>query len=187
MLFILSNIPKETSYAYKLATFTIKTRPNPADSYRHVVEAFRRLRSRKIWKENVKGGVYVVEVKHNLTGWHVHIHAIILARFIPQRLLSKAWQAVSGSPIMDIRQAPNRGVITYLTTYLTKTQLSSADQLIANEALFGTRLFSVFGAAYQINRTFKAPPFLCPVCGESDWMAERALDRGFSIESLVPS
>lgn len=49
---------------------------------RAMVKAFVRLRRSKLWRENVTGGAYGVEVTNKGNGWHPHIHTVIDCRWL---------------------------------------------------------------------------------------------------------
>lgn len=51
-----------------------------------------------------------------------HIHLIARGPFLPQRVLSRWWHQLNGSPVVDVRRvhSPN-GATHYLTKYLTKS------------------------------------------------------------------
>ena len=44
---------------------------------RKLVEMFRDLRRKKLWKDNIKGGEYCLEVTKNENGYHIHIHSLV--------------------------------------------------------------------------------------------------------------
>jgi len=53
-------------------------------------------------------------------GWP-HAHILARTSYLPQRLLSRHWQQLTGAPVVDIRAVTDdRGPAHYLTKYLTK-------------------------------------------------------------------
>jgi len=60
--------------------------------------------------------VGVVEAQPQRT----HLHLCVRSDFIPQRLLSKLWQEVHLSPIVDIRSIKRLDMVRYLAKYLSK-------------------------------------------------------------------
>jgi hypothetical protein len=62
-----------------------------------------------------------------------HLH-VLAGVYLPQEWLSRAWQAVGGGRIVDVRYVDVHRVAGYLAKYLTKDSLGSLPP--------GTRLFS---------------------------------------------
>lgn len=89
-----------------------------------LADAFRRLRSRKAWKNKVTGGVSFLEVKWNADPgrWHAHLHVLIEGRYWDQREIAAEWLACTGdSHVVDIRAVPEGdAMIKYITKYATK-------------------------------------------------------------------
>src|SRR5204862_1110655 len=52
------------------------------DFVRRLRRNFGKLRHRKIWKNNVTGGVAGIEVTNKGKGWHPHLHALIDCRWL---------------------------------------------------------------------------------------------------------
>lgn len=67
------------------------TVPNIADEeitrtmLRDLLTSFRRLRNMKLWRQNVTGGVYGMEVTNKGEGWHPHIHIVADCRWLALR------------------------------------------------------------------------------------------------------
>jgi hypothetical protein len=63
---------------------------------------------RQLWVRlgpRVRGGFYAIEPIHKGRGWHVHIHAILDADYLPQAELSRLWHEITGDAyIVDIRR-----------------------------------------------------------------------------------
>ena len=115
---------------------------------------FRRLRSSKLCKRRLRGGVAFLELKwvKVTEHWHPHLHVICEGTFIPQDQLAAAWKKVTGdSYIVDIRFVADRNqVAKYVTKYASKplsgTFLNRPEQLDdAINVLQGRRLFTTFG------------------------------------------
>lgn len=172
----------EYGASYKHLTLSIANYPDLCDQVNHLVKSFRRLRHLRLWQRYVYGGAYVVEIKRNKTGWHAHLHIIISAKYIPWEELREAWTAVSGGLGCYLKKIPRRKIVYYLTKYMTKIELSDADQRAATEALSGKRLFQPFGSWYdQINK-IPTPVCKCPVCEHWNWefgSVSQAVDRLF--------
>ena len=116
--------------------------------------SFRKLRTDKIWKRDVDGGVAFLEIKWNAKSsrWHPHLHVIMACGYLPQTWLSATWLRVTGTSfIVDIRRPTDaENVIRYITKYGSKpldhSFVNDDDRLDeALEALHGRHLAIVFG------------------------------------------
>ncbi len=140
----------------RLVTLTLRHRPEPlAHTVTRLYGAFAALRRRPWWKGHVDAGAAVVEVKRNAKAgtWHVHFHLIVLGDFLPQRVLSREWLAVTGdSPVVDVRAIwRDARAVDYVTKYLTKQTDASTyndhDTLCEYVvAMHGRRMIATFGA-----------------------------------------
>lgn len=135
----------------KFITLTLKQSDEElAVSVHRIKEAFRRMRSCIVWKSQVRGGFWVLEIKRNTEscGWNVHLHAIIDSAYLPQDWLSRTWLRYTGdSYIVDIRKAtPSK--TRYMTKYVTKgSDVSAEGELLwlYYESLHRMRDVSTFG------------------------------------------
>lgn len=124
----------------------------------HLRRSFRRLRSRKLWKTLVTGGVYTIEVTLNIeTGlWHPHLNAIIDGRYFPQPLLRKLWHDVTGgAKIVWVSKVHDRqGAARELAKYIGKPQdvITWPETKIRDYAyaVNGERLVQTFGHVYGL-------------------------------------
>ena len=89
----------------KMVVLTVKNGLDLWERFTHLMKSFRRLRQRAWWKKRVAGGIYGLEVTYGRGGWHVHLHIIVDAAFLPNRpadkargdvLLKEEWEAVTG-------------------------------------------------------------------------------------------
>ena len=161
----------------KLVTLTVPNQADAYDAFRLLVQSFRKLRGTAWWKKHVDGGVYVMEATFRNDLWHVHLHCIILALYMPQAELSDLWKTASGAIIVDVRQIrKGTDTIQYLTKYVTKTDVPLEQQGKLSYALKGSRLYSTFGSWHSIK--LKVPRVECPCkkCGSNDWVWEGFLD-----------
>lgn len=63
---------------------------------------------------------YFLVWERTKSGWP-HAHLLLRAPFIPQAWLSRAWENLTGAPIVDIRRVHTAGqVVFYISKYLTK-------------------------------------------------------------------
>lgn len=141
----------------KLITLTLAPRNEPLrDTITRIIRAFNRLRQRAVWKQLVSGGIYVVEITRHpkREHWHVHIHALIDAKFLDQRWLSEQWHSITGdSYIVDIRRA-DQGAPKYISKYVQKHSeqaLEEWEMWPFYEELRGKRLIGAFGNEPAIN------------------------------------
>lgn len=119
-----------------------------------LLASFRRLRQTELWKQHVRGGVAVMEIKKGAGGfgWHPHLHIIALGGYMPQALLSDAWRKSSGgSFVVDVQRARRQDDATsYACKYASKgwTAEVARDPDALDEcitALRGRRLLTFFG------------------------------------------
>ncbi len=139
----------------RFLTLTLRARSEPlSDTITRLYKSFSRLRTLKLWRKSVTGGVAFLEVKRSRSGpwWHVHLHAIIQGRFINKTKLSRAWERVTQDSFMvDIRLIRNNADAThYVAKYASKpldpTTTREHNALVeAIEALRGRRLCTTFG------------------------------------------
>jgi hypothetical protein len=117
--------------------------------------SFNLLRRRSFWKANVTGGAAFCEVKLGSTpgNWHVHLHCLVVGRWMEQKQLVHEWHAVTGdSVIVWIEAATGRDhVIRYVSKYVsqgaTKEVYDNPDTLDEMLlALKGRRLCTTFGS-----------------------------------------
>ena len=121
-----AHIPK--SARLRFITLTLKHSSLPlAAVLKRLRDAFSTLRNRKLWKDHVKGGVAVLEVKLSKSGfWHPHLHIMVEGSYLPREDLSAAWHEITGdSYIVDIRKVDDaeddaRELARYVTKYICK-------------------------------------------------------------------
>lgn len=92
----------------KFITLTQQQRDEPlTDSIDRLYANFRKLRSRKDFRDKCKSGIWFSQVTYN-TGtrsWHPHLHIIADMDFVRQAKLSTLWEDVTtDSKIVDIRR-----------------------------------------------------------------------------------
>lgn len=88
----------------------------------------RRIEYALVWEKTKKG--------------YPHAHILLRAPFIPQAFLSRAWERLSGAPIVDIRRVRTQGeAAAYVSKYLAKDPAVPA----------GYR-------RYRTSRQYSAPP-----------------------------
>lgn len=136
---------------------TLKSSDEPLEvQLRRLGHSFGRLRRTKLWRSSVVGGVAVKEMTWNAdTGqWHPHIHAVLDAKYMPQKVLRRLWHEITGDAevvwISAVTDRPN--VARELAKYIGKPQHLAA--LDANQirsyatAIHLCRLVATFGNCY---------------------------------------
>ncbi len=143
----------------KFVTFTMKHNSKPLSAQlKHLTDSWREFRRYKFWKDGVAGGIWFLQVKKSkATGqWHPHLHVLINAEFMPQSLLSQAWElATQDSKIVDIRQVHNaEKVANYVARYVSRPSnlkdIAPLDRIELVTAMHGKRLFGKFGDAKNL-------------------------------------
>lgn len=109
----------------RFVTLTIATPGMPlTKAIDKLLVSFRRLRSSKLWKAHVTGGVAVLEVKRSSRSprWHPHLHILCEGSYISQQALSHVWRAITRSSfIVHVRFVGDaEKAIAYVTGYVTK-------------------------------------------------------------------
>lgn len=179
-------------------TFTVPNTENEHASpllLRELMASFRRLRSYKIWKENVRGGVVSVEITDKGNGLHPHLHTLVECQWLalktprPHRSddaetlatkfrcaaeeLNEVWQKATRQPgrkSLWIRRC-NIGAVDEVLKYALK----SDDALKCQNAigpvlrmLDSVRTVATFGCCHGL----KLPPDeykLTCECGGTEW------------------
>jgi len=163
----------------KLITLTIPTQGDDAASgFKMIVDAFRKLRKDRLFR-SIKGGAYSYEVIPHNSYFHIHLHLLVDAPFIPQTILFAAWRRIIGIQYasVDIKAATHAAAREYITKYAAKNHSISTDpDLIWKlyEAIKGRRLFGTFGTWYNVKMDDdptvdeRAPKAgVCPCCGST--------------------
>jgi hypothetical protein len=163
----LENAPKNH---HRFVTLTLKHSDAPLhDQVRRLYRCFKKLRDSEWWKKTQDGGAFMLEVKHNGTHWHPHLHIISAGRFMRKEDLSGAWLRATGdSMIVDIRAIDSaKDVVHYVCKYVTKgtsPQVWQRDEL-ADQFVIGTKRVRACGT-YGTWRRFRL--LAAPVTA-TDW------------------
>lgn len=170
--FMISCQHRIPTYGVKFLTLTIPNTHDLPGTVRFIIRAFRKFRNRRDFKRHVHGGAYVIEITESNGSWHVHIHALIYAKFWPINEISRIWESCSGGRIVWIKAVTGDAKATYLTKYVSKSSLSLEHQMYASLCLKSFRLLNPFGGWHAISRMFINPISLCPQCGGSCWVPD---------------
>lgn len=139
----------------------------------HILELkkwFTRLRHRKFCS-NWEGGLYSIEITNEGAGWHLHLHALVNARFIDNRSLATEWGAVNGGLgyIVKVKDCRDRDYLKEVTKYAVKGSnlagWSPSEIKTFIEAFRGVKCFGVFGSLYGKRTEF------------ADWLAALGTER----------
>lgn len=161
----------------RMLTLTLKHSDTPLRAQvSRIYRAFRVLRTRRCWKNNVDGGAAVLEIKHSWNDqlWHVHLHVVYHGAPIDQKVLKALWWKITGdSFVVDIRLlgGPEDGA-RYVSKYVSKpfsnTVVNKPDALCELlSALAGRRLVLTFGTwrGFKLTEKIDATDWksLCPL------------------------
>lgn len=126
---------------------------------------FTKLRRRK-FATGWRGGFYSLQVTNQGKGWHLHLHALVDARWIDEMQLKEEWRSVTNGMgyNVKVKDARAEDYLREVTRYVIHSaQLASwqPDQLREFlQAFQGKRTFGVFGSLYGVRTEF------------AEWVAE---------------
>ncbi len=145
----------------KFVTLTITNIPDLERGHvQELKKMFSKLRRSKFCR-NWKGGFYSIEVTHKKRGWHLHIHALVDARWIDSGGLKDAWAAATSGYgyIVKVKDARSNTYLAEVTKYVVKgSQLSlwnPARISLFVKAFDNVRTFGVFGTLYGARTKFR--------------------------------
>jgi hypothetical protein len=167
--FLIKNTKLGPHERYRFLTLTVESQPDLKKMIKFVLKSFRRLRQRAYWRNQVSGGCFVIEVKYGKYGWHVHLHAIVVSKYMPQKILLAHWRKIAGRAGVHIMGIKSSAVIGYISKYMTKPSVLPEKLPEVNAAMKGLRLFSPFGTWYNMNKLYIRRVCGCPECGVSHW------------------
>jgi len=136
---------------------TVKSSPTPLrEQLAFLRKTLARLRRSKLWKANVHGGAYVIEITRNAETalWHPHVHIIYEGNFLPFKQLRAEWHRITGhSEIVWIAEvAGAKSMAAELSKYLGKpARLDTWPNFALLEyirAIRGARLLQTFGKCH---------------------------------------
>lgn len=166
---IFSLVKQDYEYRLKFLTLTIGNQKEIKPAVKHLCHSFSKFRNSKEWRQKVLGGIYVIEVTGSPGAWHVHIHAIVLAKYYDVYQISKTWKKYSGGKIVDIRIARTNTLSTYLSKYISKSSVKSEYLNHVSSEMKSIRLINPFGNFIGYAKSFKKRPTICKQCGHSFW------------------
>ena len=120
---------------------------------------FGALRRRK-FARNWTGGFYCMEITNEKRGWHLHIHALVEARWIDKGELARVWNSVTNGMgrIVDVRDYRKAEFLPARARYIVKgsalAKWPAAEVAEFVRAFQGKRTFGVFGSLYAQRTQF---------------------------------
>jgi hypothetical protein len=122
--------------------------------------AFSRLRRSK-FARGWRGGFYSLEVTNEGRGWHLHIHALVDARWVDSGELARVWARCIGQDfaIVKVKDTRKQSYLNEVTKYAVKgSELAgwpAEDCAAFIDALTGARCFGCFGELYKQRAEFR--------------------------------
>ena len=164
----------------KLITLTQRAwKGPPKEGIKRIRLAFNKLRRTKLF-QTVRGGAYIIEVIPKPGYWHIHMHILVDAPFIPYRRLFSEWKKILGekAPQVDVRAASDKHAREYIAKDASKNIVYyvKPEMVVAwYEATKGLRLFATFGTWFNVkiaeqlefDAWEKVKP-VCPFCGSAN-------------------
>lgn len=145
----------------KHVVLTVQNVPWISSSHvRELRKWFTRLRRSK-FARNWNGGFYTIEVTNEGRGWHLHIHALVDAKWIDSFGLSAAWLKCTNGlgKIVKVKDARESNYLAEVTKYCVEgVQLAAwPKETIVTfiDAFRGVRTFGVFGDLYGKRTEFR--------------------------------
>ena len=122
---------------------------------------FSQLRRRKFCR-SWAGGFYRIEITNEKRGWHLHLHALVDAKWIDKTQLSVNWKSITNGLgyIVDVKDCRRESYMREVTKYVVKGSMlakwSGADIATFVRAFEGSRTFGVFGSLFGMRTKFAA-------------------------------
>ena len=129
--------------------------------FKHTMASFARLRRCDVMRE-CKGGCVSMETTHEGRGWHVHLHALLDARFVDVKAVAIDWGRLMGQDfaivrIDDLRTKPYaQEVLKYVVKSDDMVRWRPERILEFIRACRGVRFFRVFGSLYRYREELKS-------------------------------
>jgi len=133
-------------------------------------DMFSRLRRRK-FARNWKGGFYTIQITYSAKGWHLHIHALVNARWIDEDKLKEEWRSITNGLgyIVRVKDCREKSYLREITRYVVHgSQLAAWQPAVLKtfvKAFKHKRTFGVFGELYGARSEF------------AEWIASLKLAR----------
>lgn len=166
---------RDAGYRVRMITLTVKNGPDLGERVKHLEHSFKKLKQRAIWKENVQGGLRVLEVTKDKNGnWHPHYHLVVLSKWVGHSDLVDAWEKITkDSKVCDIREVKGDDIAVACELFkytLKDVNLELADRDMVALLLKGKRLVVTLGSEYKRLEHEAARVAPCECCGKSHWV-----------------
>lgn len=168
------------------------------DYVRSIKDAFSSLRRSK-FARNWIGGFYSLEVTNEGRGWHIHIHALVDAKWIDQAELARQWAKRVGQDfaIVYVKDCREKSYLQEVSKYAVKgselASWSASDIAAFIDAFANTRTFSVFGSLYGKRTEWKewieagcSERGQCE-CGCNSWVIRTDLEQEWHDATFGPT
>jgi len=146
----------------KHVVLTVRNLPDlSAGHLRQFKKFWAQLRRRK-FARNWKGGFYRIELTNEGRGWHLHLHALVDAKWIDQTELTNQWRSITNGLgyIVKVKDVRAGSYLREVTKYVVKgnelAKWSPTDIATFVRAFDGARTFGVFGSLYGMRTKFSA-------------------------------
>jgi hypothetical protein len=180
----------------RFITLTLRSEPHVALSTRldRLYNAFRALRRQAIWRRAVDGGAAFLEVTRTQDhSWHVHLHCVVVGRYIHQATLASTWLAITGdSFVVDVRLVRSaEQTCSYVAKYCGKPPIAACGDdpaLLADLAagLKGRRLCAAFGTWRTVPLTeYESGIVWIPVCSLRSLLRRAAGGDADALQTLA--
>jgi hypothetical protein len=163
--------PPSHSRTLKMLTLTIQSSIEPRGGIDRITNAFKRLRQLPLWKKACCSGAWIIEIKGKPKAWHVHIHCLMVSRYIDRDALIEAWKKLTSAFIVDIRQISEGNGIYYVTKYITKGGFDPQYIHHVATALRSVRLINCFGKWHNAKLAKVKLVCHCPHCQGTRWQS----------------
>jgi len=186
----------------KHVVLTLKNVPDLSPGHVTQLQKWFGLLRRRQFARNWVGGFYRIEVTNEGKGWHLHLHALVEAKWIDKSELSRIWKRITNGigRIVDVRDCRAADYLHKVQGYVVKgAQLAAwTPEKIRTfiHAFTGKRTFGVFGSLYGARTEFAEfiaslktarPKCDCGSCSvtyysEADWIV-RELQSGSALST----
>ena len=171
------SLPIKQFWLLKKITLTVKTDGKLREAYDKGWTAIPKLWRKYLQKYDDSGEVIsgmVVSAEFGPKSGNVHFHILYFGPYLPQADLSRWWEELTGSFVVDIRRAIQPGetaldAIQECLKYPSKFFELSPELLVdVHATMKGSRRIRTYGAFY--GRVRPRPPVPCPECGNTTWV-----------------
>lgn len=150
----------------KFITLTLAHSTDPLkDQIDRLYNAFKRLRTKPIWKKKIRGGIWFFQLKKSDTDqlWHPHLHIVSHGDYIDKFELACIWKGIThDSKIVDVKKINSvknaaNYVARYAATPVSIDDLDSEDLLLVAQSFKGRRICGTFGSAKGLQLSIMPP------------------------------